>query len=202
MTSRLKLEMFDSDEAKSPTGERLFVTGAADLEDSQLKAFEAGFKAGWDDASASHQTEQAEVQEAIQRNLQELAFTFHDARTHVLVSLSQLFSEITARLLPAVAHASLPHVVAEALAPYADLVSEAPVHVRVHPSARAVVERTVGQGSGLPLLFVDDPGLTPGVVQLRLGTAETRIDLDAALAAITTAINDFFEQAKLERRHD
>jgi flagellar biosynthesis/type III secretory pathway protein FliH len=197
MTSRLKLEVFETGPAPGPGT----VVPHGDLEDLRAEAFETGYKAGWDDAQAAQQGEAAKLREDIGRNLQDLAFTYHDARGHVLRSLAPLFAEITARLLPEIARASLPHVVAEALGPYAEIVSEAPIHVQVHPETRPILEPMLDQTFGLPLHLRDDPQLPPGRVQLSLGTTETRVDLDAALSAIRTAIDDFFELNAKETRH-
>ena len=90
---------------------------------------------------------------------------------------------------------------AEALGPYADLVADAPIKVLIHPDTRDLVEGLVGRNPRLPLQFVDDVTLTPGKVHLSVGTTETRVDLDAALVTIRTAIDDFFLLIEREKTH-
>lgn len=201
MSARLKLEVFDAPGSGAMMPPESGPRSAPEVDEARLEAFEAGYKAGWDDAAAAHEAEDAEMRDAIQRALQEMSFTFHEARSHVLRALSPLFAELTARLLPEIARASLPHVVAEALGPYADLVADAPIRVLVHPDSRDHVESLVGRNPGLPLQFVDDPALSPGKVQLSLGTTETRVDLDGALTAIRTAIDDFFILNERDKPH-
>jgi flagellar assembly protein FliH len=201
MSARLKLEVFDGTGSDEGQGRTESFPTDPETEDARLEAFEAGYKAGWDDAASAQQAEEGEYREAIKRNLQDLSFTYHEARSHVLRALAPLFSEITARLLPEIARASLPHVVAEALGPYADLVADAPIKVQIHPDARDLVEGLLGRNPGVPLQLMDDIALTPGKVQLSLGTTETRIDLDAALVAIRTAIDDFFELTEREKQN-
>jgi len=197
MMSRLKLEVFDHGPA--PPSDP--AAPAGDLEELRLEAFESGYKAGWDDAQVAIRGEDDELRQTVAQNLQDLAFSYHDARSHVLRALSPLFEEITARLLPEIARASLPHVVAEALGPYAEIAADAPIHIQIHPDTRPILAPLLENSFGLPLHLRDDPHIPPGRVQLSLGTTETRIDLDAALAAIRTAIDDFFQLNAKEMRH-
>ena len=201
MTSRLKLEVFDSSTPEGNGGHAVVGGTAFDLEEARLEAFESGYRAGWDDAATANETEDAASREAVSRTLQELAFTYHEARNHILRALSPLLSEITARILPEVARASLPHLVAEALGPYAEIVSEAPIKVSIHPNQRALVEGLMGRNPGLPLQLIEDAGLSLNRVVLSLGTSETRVDLDSALITIRTAIDDFFELTLKETHH-
>ena len=170
-------------------------------EEQHLASFEAGYRAGWDDAVAAETAQAAEVQAEIARNLQALSFTYHEARSHVLRALAPLIADLAGRLLPEIAQAALPPLVAEALAPYAEVAADAPMEVVLHPSVRARVEELVGPGSGLPLTYREDAALAPGQIWLAMGEAETRIDIDAALATIRAALDDFFTLATKESRH-
>lgn len=175
--------------------------GDADSEDQRLASFEAGYRAGWDDAVAAQTDQETELRAEIARNLQGLAFTYHDARSHVLRALGPLVADLAARLLPAIAQAALPQLVAEALAPYAEIAAETPVQVMLHPSVRQRVEALLGTTPGLPLTYQEDEALSPGQIWLALGETETRVDIDAALATIRTALDDFFTLAAKESRH-
>ena len=104
-------------------------------------------------------------------------------------------------MLPEIAQAALPHLVAEALAPYADLVADAPVRLLLHPASRQRVEALIGPSPGFPLMIQEDPALQPGQIWLSLGETETRVDIDAALTTIRTALADFFTLSAKEYRH-
>ncbi|MDP2085022.1 MAG: flagellar biosynthesis protein [Gemmobacter sp.] len=195
----LKLEVFEANVGASPANTT--AVDAAEIEEQRLEAFESGYKAGWDDAVAARSDAEAEQRNEVARALQALSFTFHDARAHVLHALSPLMAEVAARLLPVIAHAALPHLVVEALGPYAEVASEAPVLILLNPEARHRVETLIGTQSGLPVRFQETADLTPGQVNLRLGETETRVDLDAALATIRAALEDFFDLAAKENRH-
>jgi flagellar biosynthesis/type III secretory pathway protein FliH len=194
---RLMLESFDVE----PFAAAAAGADPAAVEEERLAAFESGYKAGWDDAAAAQTDAEAQERAMVAQTLQALSFTFHDARSHVLRALSPLMAEVAARLLPEIAHAALPHLVAEALAPYADLAADAPVLILTAPATTARVASLLGPQPGLPLRIEESPELSPGQVSLQLGETETRVDLDAALATIRTALDDFFDQASRETRH-
>jgi len=187
----LRLEVFESVTASgsAPMGQ----VDASELDEARLAAFENGYKAGWDDAVAAQEEAGAQTRDDIARALQALSFTYHEARAHVLHALSPLIAEIAARLLPEIARASLPHLVTEALGPYAEIAAEAPIRLMLNPEVRGRVEALLGPAPGVPLAIVEDPELSPGQVWLALGETETRIDIDAALATIRTALDDFFD---------
>ncbi len=192
----VRLETFETD---GPPAEPGAVDSAA-LEEARLAAFESGYKAGWDDAEAARSDAQEQDRAMVAQALQAMSFTFHDARNHVLHALSPLMAEVAARLLPEIAHAALPHLVAEALAPYADLAAEAPVLILAAPESRTRIAALLGPQPGLPVRIEETADLSPGQVSLRLGETETRVDLDAALATIRTALDDFFDHAARETR--
>lgn len=195
----LILEDFGSSPQRDPTRQNAAPDTAG--EEDRLVSFEAGYRAGWDDAVTAQADQDAEIRTDIARNLQGLAFTYHEARSHVLRALTLLVAELATRLLPEIAHAALPHLVAEALTPYVEIAAEAPVRVVLHPSIRQRVEAMVGTTPGLPIAYHEDDGLPPGQIWLALGETETRVDIDAALATIRAALDDFFTLAAKESRH-
>ena len=194
----LRLEEFDAEPGPDSGGP---APDAAGLEEVRLAAFENGYKAGWDDALAAQQDSESRDRIGVAQAMQALSFTFHDARDHVLQALSPLMAEVAARLLPQIAHAALPHLVAEALAPYAEMAADAPVVILAAPESSARVTALLGPQPGFPVRVEEAADLSPGQVTLRLGDTETRVDLDAALATIRTAFDDFFDLAARERRH-
>ena len=167
----------------------------------RLAAYEEGYTAGWEDASAAQAETQSEVATAVAQHLQTLTFGYQDARRHVLLSLQPLLLHATEVLLPEVAKLTLPSIVAEALVPLAQTLADAPVTLRLAPSARMEVERHLAALEGLAVVLVEDDGLTGGQVFLESGPIETQIDLDAATAAVTRAVRDFLELQRTER-HD
>ena len=105
------------------------VSGRADPVDdpAALKLeFDKGYKAGWSDGSASERDERAEALSQLSSALQELQFTYFEARAHILKSLHPFLAEISKKLLPRVAEASLVPIVQEAVQDLADKVEVSP----------------------------------------------------------------------------
>lgn len=195
----LRLEIFTLFTEGQESGSGL--VEASELDEARLAAFESGYKAGWDDAVAAQAGDEAGIRQDVARALQGLSFTYHEARAHVLHALSPLIADIAARLLPELAQTALPHLVADALGPYAEIAADSPIRLLLNPSVRARVEEVLGSSPGLPLTYVEDPELSPGQIWLALGNTETRIDIDAALATIRTALDDFFDLSRKDASH-
>lgn len=161
-------------------------------EEERLAAYEQGYSAGWDDAVAAQEAEVTKLRGDLGRNLQELSFTYHEARSHVLRAVEPLLAEMVGKLLPAVARQSLGAMVVEALRPLAEDLADTPVEVTVHPASRAAVEAMLTRDPAPPLRIVEEPSLGEGQVYLRLGRIERRVDLDGIVAAIDAALAAFF----------
>jgi flagellar biosynthesis/type III secretory pathway protein FliH len=186
----LRLEVFDTvttgDGAPRPLVE------ASALDDAKVASFEQGYSAGWEDAAAAQEGDQARIRADLARNLQSLAFTFQDARTHVLQAIRPLILEMTTRLLPEVSREALAPAVLEAIMPLAEDLADAPLTLVLNPAVRDRVEALVAQATGLPMQIEEEPSLGEGQVYIRLGPTETKVDLTQVTDEITAAVRGFF----------
>ncbi|MFN3644670.1 MAG: flagellar biosynthesis protein [Gemmobacter sp.] len=197
MTQRLKFEVFETDEGGARP---VVVLDGEELEDTRLAAFEQGYRAGWDDAAAAQTDAAAQAQDTLAQCLGTLAADRTAMLRHVLAALRPLIEEMTARILPTVARAALPQQIADALLPFAEIVGDTPVDLRINPAAAAEAEAIlIARGPDLPVRIVEDPALGHGQATIRLGTSETRIDLDGAVSRIARLTDDFFAQIAKER---
>ena len=188
--SALRLEVFDTSPADDGSPRPLVEATA--VEEAKVAGFEQGYSAGWDDAVAAQQGEQTRIRADLARNLQSLAFTFQDARAHVLQSLRPLMLEMVNRLLPVIAREALGPTVLETLTPLAAELADAPVTLVLNPAVRAQVEDLVASATGLPMVIEEEPSLPEGQVYIRLGTAETKVDLSQVTADIAAAVRGYF----------
>lgn len=195
----LKLEVFETDAPAA--GNSAVVLDVMLLEEVKLAAYDSGYAAGWEDAAAAQSSDQTRVSADLARNLQSLAFTFHEARGHILRALEPLLTEVTGRLLPDLARETLAPLVLDILMPIAEKNVDVPVSLILNPAARPAVESLLEQATGLPITVVEEPSLSEGQVYLRLGTVETQINLDRAIAEITTAVRGFFETPERIKDH-
>ncbi len=187
----LRLEVFETE--PRPTGGGTVVLDQVALEDAKLASYDQGYSAGWEDAVAAQSDEQGRMRADLARHLQALGFTYQEARVHVLKAVEPLLVEIVGRLLPDLARETLAPVVLESLMPMAEAMADAPVTLVMNPAARPAIEMLLDRATGLPLILQEEETLGEGQVYLRLGTAETRVDLDRAIADITAAVRGFFD---------
>jgi flagellar biosynthesis/type III secretory pathway protein FliH len=186
----LRLEVFDTVIATDGTLQAMVEVTA--VEEAKVTSFEQGYSAGWDDAVAAQQGDQTRIRADLARNLQSLAFTFQDARSHVLQAIRPLILEMTNRLLPEVAREALAPTVLDALAPLAEELADAPLTLVLNPAVRGQVEDLLMQATGLPMVINEEPSLPEGQVYIRFGTIETKVDLSQATTDIAIAVRAFF----------
>lgn len=197
MPVRLKLELFDIGGPRLAT-EEARVTHAA-LEDARAASYETGYAAGWEDAVNAQTTEQTRTNQEVARNLQALAFTYHEARSHVLRTLEPLLRDMVAKVLPDMAREALGQFVLEALRPIAARLTDSPVTLTLNPASRAAVERHLAAESSLPLRILEEPSLGEGQVYLRFDDREQQVDLDGVITAIAGAVDSFFHFEQQEK---
>ena len=186
----LRLEVFDT--ASAADGSPQPLVEATAVEEAKVASFEHGYSAGWDDAVAAQQGDQTRIRADLARNLQSLAFTFQDARSHVLQAIRPLILEMVDRLLPEVAREALAPTVLEALTPLADDLADAPLTLVLNPAVRGQVEDLISQATGLPMVIDEEPSMPEGQVYIRFGTSETKVDLAQVTADIGIAVRAFF----------
>jgi hypothetical protein len=200
MMSRVQLEVFQL--ASPMPASDIVVLGKMELEETRLSAFDKGYAAGWEDATAALTTDRSRMEADLGRNLQALGFTFQEARIHLLRGLKPLLTTMIGRLLPEIARETLCALILEQLMPRAEAAVDAPVSIIAHPRARPFLEGVLTQAQGLPLKIIDDADLAQGQVFLRFGAGdETLIDLDRAIGQIMATVRDFFAQTDEERAY-
>ena len=188
--SALRLEIFDTVPAADGTLQPL--VEAAAVEEAKVASFEQGYSAGWEDAVAAQSGDQNRIRADLARNLQSLAFTFQDARSHVLQSIRPLILEMVERLLPEVAREALAPTVLDTLTPMAEELADAPLTLVLNPAVRGEVEDLVTRATGLPMVIEEEPSLPEGQVYIRFGPTETKVDLSQVTADIAAAVRAFF----------
>jgi flagellar biosynthesis/type III secretory pathway protein FliH len=186
----LRLEVFDT--VSAADGSLQPLVEATAVEEAKVASFEQGYSAGWDDAVAAQQGDQTRIRADLARNLQSLAFTFQDARSHVLQAIRPLILEMVDRLLPEVAREALAPTVLEALTPMADDLADAPLTLVLNPAVRGQIEDLIAQATGLPMVIEEEPSLPEGQVYIRFGPTETKVDLSQVTADIAIAVRAFF----------
>lgn len=163
-----------------------------EIEDQKLDSFEKGYQAGWDDAVNAQVATKTRISSDLAKNLQEVSFSYHEARSTLTKSLEPLFSDVVATLLPEVARHSLgPHLVAQ-LTDMVRAQTDQVIEITVSPVNLETIETLIENELESPFVMVPDPNLSEGQVFLRIGAEEREIDLDHVIETVGAAFNNFF----------
>jgi len=169
------------------------------LETQKLDSFEAGYKAGWDDAATAQAGEAAHVSADFARNLQDLSFSYHEAHAQFLAAVAPLLTGMVETVLPDLARQTLAPRLVELLQEKSrELADSATVELVIAPANRPAVEPLLEGVTALPLTLREEPSLGEGQAYLTAGDQETGVDLDEVLAEIRGAVSGFLEDQKRE----
>lgn len=190
-----KLEVFDIDSPQEQASGMVTMQLGA-VEEAKLAAYEQGYRAGWDDAAAAQAEDQNRIRADLARNLQQLSFTWQEARAHMLRAVEPLLEEMVGRVLPETAREMLAPMVLEQVMPLAGEMTDQPVALVLNPAVRVAVETLIEQATGLPMVIQEEPTLPEGQVYIRLGATEAQVDLTRVTADIAAALRGFFSLSR------
>ncbi len=194
----LSLEDFDTEPgpaAPAPTA------SAPPDPPAPAQGYEDGYQAGWDDAIRAQNEEQSRIAAEFARNLQELSFTFHEARAHVIQSMEPLLDQLVGTVFPGLVAEAMALTVQDELRPLIAESADAPVELMVGPGGRETLEAHVAELGNAAIRLVEEPSLAEGQAYLRIGKTERQVDLAAALKKIRTAIGNLYELNERTLKH-
>lgn len=162
------------------------------LEARKLEGYEAGYQSGWDDAARSMDEDNARVRSEFARNLEDLGFTYQEARSHVLSSLEPLLTQMLQTVLPKALGDAIGPIVSEAMMPLAADMADRPIDVLVSPGSRPALEAFLADAGAVPFEIVEKDTLPDGQIYLRSHDCECSVDLTSAVDRITQAVNALY----------
>ena len=159
----------------------------------RLEGFDAGYKAGWDDATKALKNTSGMLSERFRENLSDLTFTYHEARSSVLKGLAPVIGEIIRSVLPQILHNSFPAFVLDAIQELANENSNPTVILRVHPDQADTLAKELDNKLDMPVRITGDPSLSQDAALLDIGHTEMEIDFTAYLEKISQSLSIFFD---------
>lgn len=171
------------------------------LESLKLDSFESGYKAGWDDALKSREGDDQKISDEFTRNLADMSFTYHEARSQLLQVVAPLLSDIVEKILPEVVHATIGQQVADQLFDMARTGAEQSVEIVTSTVDLNMVETMLNQDFGFPVRAVSDDTLASGQVYLRMAQDERQIDMAAVLDGVRDAVAGLLDDTQRTLKH-
>ncbi|KPP83572.1 MAG: flagellar assembly protein FliH [Rhodobacteraceae bacterium HLUCCO07] len=166
----------------------------ADLEESKLKAFEEGYRAGWDDAIKSQSDDKTRISQDFAQNLQQISFAYHEAQAEILRSLKPVLEQVVGVLLPEIASSRFGSRLLSELMTLTEASAQHEVEIVVCPENRPALEAMLARCNISSFKLSAEESLGAGQAYIRLGEIERHIDLDAAVSEIRTAVEGFYQQ--------
>ena len=169
--------------------EPVTTVGIEQVEAEKAAAYEQGYSAGWDDAVKAEADAQTRIGTEFARHLQEMSFTFHEARAHVIASLEPVLSGLVETFLPAVVHDTIGQCILDTLEPLFAEQANQPVTIRVALGQREALQPYLDGAIETVVTLTEDPTLTEGQAFLQIGNVARKIDLTAAIADFQAALS-------------
>ena len=166
------------------------------IEELRLEAFEKGYQAGWDDAVKSRHEDERTVSVELQQNLQDLTFTYEEARSAVVDSVAPLIRQMVETVLPELAKASLPFRIAEEVEVLAKSASEQPIEIHAFPGDVPAIGPMLDGSDFSRISVIGDDTLPEGQVRIVTGDTEREIDLPETLRNVGDIVASFFQTQK------
>lgn len=157
-------------------------------ERARNEGYEDGYQSGWDDAVSSGQDRDKKISEEFARNLQDLGFTYHEARAHVVSSMTGLLEDLVEVVFPPVLAETLGHHFLSELQKNVDRLADGAVQILVSPSDSEVLRSMIDNATSLPVKVIAEDALVPGQAYFRFGAKEVRVDLERALQGMRVAL--------------
>lgn len=161
--------------------------------------FEEGYKAGWDDALKAEASNKEAISANLSRNLQDLTFTFVEAKSAAFAEFEELIEIVLEKVLPEAAHETLGQHLANSLKEQAESLVAAEISIVTNLQDVEVVNRVISDIAGVASFAKTDPDLPPGTVSWSIAGSEKTVDVDQLVLAIQEAVRGFvFEERGLK----
>ena len=167
MPSVLKLEDFAQASITSPNETK--------ETDGELAAFDRGYQSGWDDAQKENSADQQRASTALNQALQDLSFTYVEARSQILQDIRTVIEEMIKKILPRAGAELLSHKISEHIEACIRQQQNPSINLETHPSEQTTVDAMLAHRYELFARTTANPELLPGQVRLTLEKTELEI---------------------------
>lgn len=174
---------------------------AAQAQEGNLDAYEDGYRAGWDDAVAAATSDRTQITEDFKKSLQDISFSYHEARTHVLNAIAPLLSAMAEKLLPEMAQEHFAQTVLEAVQSLAENAADQPVEVLVNPDTATALRMILSDDLSVPIEIREESHIGTGQAMLKAAQAEHSVDIASAETSIREALDGFLNAQNEEQKY-
>lgn len=164
-----------------------------DLAKARSTAFEEGYQAGWDDAIRAENANQSNVSTEFAKNLLDIGFSFHEARTQIMRALRPLLLEIISKVVPHSMSETIGHSVLEELIPIIDSAANQPIKILVSADNIKAINAVLESEIAVPLDVEEEPTFSNGQVQIRCGNIEKNMNFEQVITRINDVVESVYQ---------
>lgn len=183
--------------AKKPPAEEVESASEA-MEDQKLQAFEAGYQAGWDDATKAQAEDKERISAEFGQNLLDMSFTYHEALSKLTLSFEPVMKQIIEKLLPELVRTALGAHIIEQVQAMIDDHAHRPIEIVVSAPNAETVKSIAGEKLTEPFQVIAEDSLGEGQAFVRIGDSERQVDLDTVVEEVSKAMAAFFDESAQE----
>ena len=197
---KLNLEDFGADTPSPLKPEKN--TSIEDRTVDQFATYDEGYKAGWEDAQTAATDNHTRIGAEFERNLQELSFTFHEAKIQVAQSLTPLVSAFIQCLFPKLMVTSLADQLMAVLEPLRDEMDTPTLELRCAPEDVDILGSLLEANFGLPITLRPEPSLMTGQADFVLGHETHEVDVSALQTEIQRLVGAQFDALTAQKTQE
>jgi flagellar assembly protein FliH len=183
--------------SKSPADQ----TPDASIEEQKLESFEAGYQAGWEDATKAQADQHAKISAELEQSLQEISFTYHEAVTKLTSSFQPVLTEMIGKVLPEISRQSFLLHLSDQINRLISDTLERPIEITVSKENEEKIKSLTAEYIKEPFTIVVDGDLGENEVFVRLGQEERQIDIQQIIEQIKSATDAFFHEVAEQENH-
>lgn len=189
MTLKSLLESFEDRRRDQERPAEIDANLGITLEAARAEGYEAGYASGWEDAQNASTSAQKRVAAEFERNIETLAFTYHEAVDLVRGEVFEFIEAVVERILPPLLPEITKSHIRDALRQLAESRLSPSVELVASADCFALVEDMLDDDFSLNLTLVQNDDLAPNQVFVRFGAAEEVIDPKPLLNLLRNQLN-------------
>ncbi|MEM9969823.1 MAG: hypothetical protein AAF762_01810 [Pseudomonadota bacterium] len=175
MSLKNLLEEFPADAGKNDVASAVEEQVKAQLDAVRAEGYEAGYASGWEDAIAAERKKRSHINAELERCVQELGFSYHEATDQLRKELTGFLTDLVEALFPGILTDVLRETLREEITELAE--GHLSPSVKLVTSAESADQlRDIMPNASVDIAFEVEPSLGPNQAFLTLAGQERVID--------------------------
>lgn len=157
--------------------------------DETLASYDAGYKAGWDDAKKAQQETAGHLSEALAANIERMEFSLIETRANILSTVQELLNEVVAKLLPSLHEQALGAQLKLELGNLIAASAADEVEIQVSPTERSVIaELLTSVSTPAGAVVKENTALQPGQLLVATTATQSKIDIPRLIEELAQSL--------------